>query len=409
MMDVEEVPAATKRKSARRVSFRKETIKRDEEKNNFDISADQKAIQSPRSPRLRAQATQAAEAPPAESALAPKKKAQPKTAANAENEISAPRTPRVKKAAAANNVAPIPMSPLEGTSKSKSEAAPAEETPTQPPPATVAHQPAEPNHSPTDEEPKQAKRRRSRPARVEEPPAEDAPEDTLKQKKRRRPQAEPETKDIEEESPPKRSKKAEPLRESESSKMLKMQRPKQVAGDRPLSGEADENSPATPSAPKVKPKRKSTAPAATIAKYNIVVSSCPDGVKDMATELVKKFRNGEIQQSVSADTNVVVLGSKKRTLKTVLGIASGSWLLNSAWIESSVNEGFWSDPSAFEAAEWFPGARKSRLSRKSGAKIFDGIKFHLHGEMEVKKDELESVIVLAGGSVVPVPNQAKCT
>jgi hypothetical protein len=54
-----------------------------------------------------------------------------------------------------------------------------------------------------------------------------------------------------------------------------------------------------------------------------------------------------------------VLGEKKRTLKLLVAIAHGAWVLTPAWCMASLEAGRWLPEEPYESLE-FPGARRSR-------------------------------------------------
>ena len=54
-----------------------------------------------------------------------------------------------------------------------------------------------------------------------------------------------------------------------------------------------------------------------------------------------------------------MLGEKKRTLKLLVAIAHGAWVLTPDWVLASLEAGCWLPEAAYESTE-FPGARRSR-------------------------------------------------
>jgi hypothetical protein len=205
-------------------------------------------------------------------------------------------------------------------------------------------------------------------------------------------------------SPPKPSPIPSPADDQEEPRPKKQ--PKRKRSEEPQALVEQNENKSTPAKKAKASKQKQTSPA--VERYCIVLSSCNEDTKTKAMEFVSNQSNGTMQGSVTEATNFVVLGGKKRTLKTVLGIANGAWLVKSSWIDSCVEEGGWSNPDDFEASEWFPGARKSRNAGPKG-KIFSKFKFFLHGEFEISHDDLRSVICMAGGEIVSSPIHAQCS
>mmetsp|Transcript_8945 Transcript_8945/g.23401 ORF Transcript_8945/g.23401 Transcript_8945/m.23401 type:complete len:660 (+) Transcript_8945:53-2032(+) len=82
----------------------------------------------------------------------------------------------------------------------------------------------------------------------------------------------------------------------------------------------------------------------------------------------------------------------KRTLKLIHAIARGLPIVKSSWVLSSVTAGKWLDWRAYEAVPCHPHATQQ----------LEGASFHIGSPGSISRSELESIITLAGGRIVPL-------
>jgi len=66
----------------------------------------------------------------------------------------------------------------------------------------------------------------------------------------------------------------------------------------------------------------------------------------------------------------LVSGGNKRTVKLLQALAKGIWVLKSDWIYDSMEAGKWLPEEGYEAVDWFPGAKASRLARGESTLYF---------------------------------------
>jgi len=94
----------------------------------------------------------------------------------------------------------------------------------------------------------------------------------------------------------------------------------------------------------------------------------------------------------------LVSGGNKRTVKLLQALAKGIWVLKSDWIYDSMEAGKWLPEEGYEAVDWFPGAKASRLARAHQKKgLLHQIAIMVCGGVRVPLHSLERAIELAGG------------
>ncbi|KAI3903583.1 hypothetical protein MKW98_032237 [Papaver atlanticum] len=141
---------------------------------------------------------------------------------------------------------------------------------------------------------------------------------------------------------------------------------------------------------------------------------CCSGLTDAEKEIVSEFtRITGIPVSKTFGTNVTHIiastdtsGACKRTLKFLLGILDGKWILNIDWVKACLQA---MEPVAEEQYEVKvdihgieDGPRLGRLRvQKKQPKLFSGLNFYFFGEFVPSyKGDLQNLVVAAGGTVL---------
>ncbi|XP_059297836.1 BRCA1-associated RING domain protein 1 isoform X1 [Lycium ferocissimum] len=107
-------------------------------------------------------------------------------------------------------------------------------------------------------------------------------------------------------------------------------------------------------------------------------------------------------------------GACTRTLKVLMAILRGKWILTIDWIKASIQENCHVNEEPYEVSldnhGCFGGPKAGRLRASSSApKLFDGIKFYLSGDyVPAYKDDLLDLIEKAGGSIIHTKEQLIC-
>jgi len=147
----------------------------------------------------------------------------------------------------------------------------------------------------------------------------------------------------------------------------------------------------------------------------LVTTSLPPNLQDEVQKFCKKFKvkqykdyNENITHMViypSVDTQEVI--QAKRTVKYVLGVIKGIWIVSFKWIiDSIINDGIQSEVD-YEATEDCYGSGAPQYSRLNGGMrfLFKGYNFHIaDGDKMVKpalpKSDMIHIIEKAGGNIV---------
>ncbi|KAJ8552995.1 hypothetical protein K7X08_020388 [Anisodus acutangulus] len=107
-------------------------------------------------------------------------------------------------------------------------------------------------------------------------------------------------------------------------------------------------------------------------------------------------------------------GACTRTLKVLMAILSGKWILRIDWIKACIQENCHVNEEPYEVSldnhGCIGGPKSGRLRASSGAsKLFDGIKFYLSGDyVPAYKNDLLDLVEKAGGSIVHTMEQLIC-
>jgi len=132
----------------------------------------------------------------------------------------------------------------------------------------------------------------------------------------------------------------------------------------------------------------------------LVITSINEVDTDVVNSVVNNLGVFRITCDFTSDVTHVVTGDNRRTLKVLQGIANGAYILKVEWIMRSLEEGKWLAEEPFEAIDWFPGARLSRLAIENKTeRLLAGYALHIIGQTNPPKTVLEELIMAFGGKV----------
>ncbi|CAH8389506.1 unnamed protein product [Eruca vesicaria subsp. sativa] len=107
-------------------------------------------------------------------------------------------------------------------------------------------------------------------------------------------------------------------------------------------------------------------------------------------------------------------GACKRTLKFMMGILEGKWILSIDWIKACMKNREYVSEEPYEVSIDVHGTRQGPYTGRQRAlnkkpKLFEGLKFYMKGDFEVAyKGYLQDMIVAAGGTILrrrPISNE----
>ncbi|KAA3466674.1 protein BREAST CANCER SUSCEPTIBILITY 1-like protein [Gossypium australe] len=118
--------------------------------------------------------------------------------------------------------------------------------------------------------------------------------------------------------------------------------------------------------------------------------------------VLKRWDSNITHIIASTDEN----GACKRTLKILMGILEGKWILNIKWVKACIKAMKLVDELQYEITIDVHGIRdgprlgRLRLQNKQ-PKLFDGCKFYIMGDFEPSyKGDLQDVLIAAGGTIL---------
>lgn len=100
-----------------------------------------------------------------------------------------------------------------------------------------------------------------------------------------------------------------------------------------------------------------------------------------------------------------------RTIKFCSAVLHGQWIVSSSWLRESTRHGYWvaeethevhGDNSTLADGRGAGGPRRGRIRREcDGPRLFDGLRFHLHGAfVKPTRRELGQLVCFGGGVLV---------
>ncbi|KAL8138387.1 hypothetical protein V2J09_004388 [Rumex salicifolius] len=145
-------------------------------------------------------------------------------------------------------------------------------------------------------------------------------------------------------------------------------------------------------------------------KLHLCFSALTTGEKEFVTKF-KRLSGASVSKNWNTSVTHVIAstdenGACKRTLKVLMGILEGKWILSIEWIKACLNARRVVDESSYEIKVDTHGIKEGprlgrlRLENKQ-PKIFAGISFYLTGDFEpLYKGYLHDLIVSAGGNIL---------
>ncbi|XP_010482968.1 PREDICTED: BRCA1-associated RING domain protein 1-like isoform X2 [Camelina sativa] len=132
--------------------------------------------------------------------------------------------------------------------------------------------------------------------------------------------------------------------------------------------------------------------------------------KNLMESLAVKF-NATISRYWNPNVTHVIAstdekGACTRTLKVLMGILNGKWIVNADWIQASLEASQPVDEETFEIHIDSQGCQDGPKSARLGAasnkpKLFDGLKFYFFGDFyQGYKEDLQNLVKVAEGTVL---------
>ncbi|XP_010457426.1 PREDICTED: BRCA1-associated RING domain protein 1-like isoform X2 [Camelina sativa] len=132
--------------------------------------------------------------------------------------------------------------------------------------------------------------------------------------------------------------------------------------------------------------------------------------KNLMESLAVKF-NATISRYWNPNVTHVIAstdekGACTRTLKVLMGILNGKWIINADWMKASLEASQPVDEEPFEIHIDSQGCQDGPKSARLGAannkpKLFDGLKFYFFGDFyQGYKEDLQNLVKVAGGTVL---------
>ncbi|XP_063245415.1 microcephalin isoform X2 [Prinia subflava] len=94
----------------------------------------------------------------------------------------------------------------------------------------------------------------------------------------------------------------------------------------------------------------------------LVMTSMSSEKQDIVIQVVNKLGGFLFSNEVSEATTHVIIGSPRRTLNVMLGIARGCWIVSYEWVLWSLELGHWISEEPYELSSSFPAAPIQSLS-----------------------------------------------
>jgi len=159
-------------------------------------------------------------------------------------------------------------------------------------------------------------------------------------------------------------------------------------------------------------KIKITPPGSTLLppkRKIICYSGCNKEEIEELNKLLISLGHSEYQTDIDDTTTHVVLGSKVRTLKTIVAISRGVCIVRKEWMIESQKANRWLKEEDFDVDEWFPGAKESQRAHETHTSnlLFSSMTFYIGNNMIFPKNTLQKVLESLGGKVNFEPEGVK--
>ena len=155
------------------------------------------------------------------------------------------------------------------------------------------------------------------------------------------------------------------------------------------------------------PKKRRLSPKANKTgaplKGMMALSALLESEREIVMSVANSLGEYSITAEMEPEVTHLVIGSKKRTLKLLEALARGIWIVHVEWItKGCLDAQRWVPEDKYEAHDWFPGAQRARLARRSPSHpgLLDGHKIYIIGSTQPTPDDLERIILDCGGEVV---------
>ncbi|NWV38702.1 MCPH1 protein, partial [Grantiella picta] len=145
----------------------------------------------------------------------------------------------------------------------------------------------------------------------------------------------------------------------------------------------------------------------------LVMTSMSSEKQNTVIQIVNKLGDFLFSNDVCETTSHVVVGSPRRTLNVMLGIARGCWIVSYEWVLWSLEFGHWISEEPYELSSSFPAAPICRLQRHLSTGKYQQNLFSNQPVMFVSPtsqppcEKLIELIQLAGGKICKALRQAK--
>ncbi|NXP70432.1 MCPH1 protein, partial [Ramphastos sulfuratus] len=145
----------------------------------------------------------------------------------------------------------------------------------------------------------------------------------------------------------------------------------------------------------------------------IVMTSMSSENQNTVIQVVNKLGDFSFSDDVCETTTHVVVGSPRRTLNVLLGIARGCWIVSFEWVLWSLELGHWISEEPYELSSSFPAAPICRLHRHLSTGKYQQNLFSNQPVMFVSPTseppckKLIELIELSGGKTCKALRQAK--
>ncbi|XP_052256971.1 uncharacterized protein LOC127862060 [Dreissena polymorpha] len=138
---------------------------------------------------------------------------------------------------------------------------------------------------------------------------------------------------------------------------------------------------------------------------SIVMTSLHSHEQDVVISVVKKLGGFVISENVNETTTHVICGQPRRTLNVLQCLARGIWLVTKEWVLRSLDKSCWIAEEEFEAHQFFPTCKVSRLERERTSEFYRQTLFSSTGQVYISgrasppRQQLVQLIKLCGGQV----------
>ncbi|KAF8086699.1 hypothetical protein N665_0615s0046 [Sinapis alba] len=123
---------------------------------------------------------------------------------------------------------------------------------------------------------------------------------------------------------------------------------------------------------------------------------------------ISRYWNPSVTHVIASTDNK---GACTRTLKVLMGILNGKWIINADWMKASLEASQPVDEEPFEihtdTQGCHDGPKTARLRAATNKpKLFDGLKFYFYGDFyKGYKEDLQNLVKVAGGTILKTEDE----